>query len=674
MKSFREKLLRYGSCFIIFILPLLYFGNMFSAYSSSKTFLFYGFVEILALFWVYSVIVDRAYHFTKKQFLFFIPFILYLVWLTISGILAANPTLAFWSSVSRGTGLLTLYHAFVLSLIVSSVLKKEGEVYLYKLLNWFLSSGFILALSVWFGNEGFNLFLKDSQGGGLIGNSSMTAAYMLFVIALGLFLIVSKNIKKSKKWWIGIILTTVILSPLFVNIYGFLNGHSILGSARGATFGIFVIIGVTFLCYFFFSKKKIFKILGIIGIFLSIIAFSIGWSNLMTPGSYLHDKFVQATSENRFTFWNSAQKGMDKHPYFGYGVDNYSVAFQDHFDAKVLDGKNGFEGWPDHSHNVYFDTGIYGGYPAIVLYSIFLLSIIYGIYIAFKKERINQLQASVLCGLIIGYVFQNLFIFDSLLSINILFVLAGIIFALDDHYIKEKYPKVLISESIKNTIAFFLSVLYIPLFIFFVYMPIDKAIAYNKLINMTIDERLSHYNDLLEGSSVGGSIDVSSMADTIYKYYATNLPQIKKDKNLSPYVDADLTAFTKYLDQVIAKDKSKNDFRLYISDVFLYNTEIILVEKSYEQNLADYLYSLLDHAEKLSPANPETYWARANISAWKGDLKGSEDAYKEAISMDPGAPGSYRLLINFAKVTNNQKLYTETIIEAQKNIPDFKME
>ena len=41
------------------------------------------------------------------------------------------------------------------------------------------------------------------------------------------------------------------------------------------------------------------------------------------------------------------------------------------------------------------------------------------------------------------------------------------------------------------------------------------------------------------------------------------------------------------------------------------------------------------------------------------------------INLDKNAPGSYRLLINFAKVINNQKLYTETLTEAQKNIPNF---
>jgi len=53
--------------------------------------------------------------------------------------------------------------------------------------------------------------------------------------------------------------------------------------------------------------------------------------------------------------------------------------------------------------------------------------------------------------------------------------------------------------------------------------------------------------NLLKGSSVGNPVDISSIADTIYKYYASNLMQIKNDKSLAPYVDGDIKALTAYL-------------------------------------------------------------------------------------------------------------------------------
>jgi hypothetical protein len=256
----------------------------------------------------------------------------------------------------------------------------------------------------------------------------------------------------------------------------------------------------------------------------------------------------------------------------------------------------------------------------------------------------------------------------------ILYVFAGIVFALQDIQKKEKLQKVIMSDDAKNTIATVLGIACIPMLIFFMYMPMNKAISYKNLITMSIDERPSHYESLLGGSSVGSTIDISGIASTIYRYYGENLPQIKADKNTAPYVDADLKALTAYLDKVIDGSKSKSDYRLFISTVLLYNTEVTLIEKPYDQTLADHLYSLLDQASKLSPTNPETYWAKANISAWHGDLKGAENAYKDAIAMNPKAPGSYRLLLRLAKVTNNQKLYNEVIKEANSAILGFELE
>lgn len=694
MESFREKLLVYGSLFTLFILPLLYFSGILSPYVTSKTFIFYGLVEVLFSFWVYSLFVDRSYRLSRSQLITFIPVFLYLVWLSVAGFLAVDPVLSFWSSLGRGTGLLTLYHSFALSLIITSLIKRGGKDYLYRLVGWLMASSFVLALSVWFGDEGFKLFLNDSKGGGLIGNSSMTAAYLLFIVVLGLFVILSKDIKSGRKWWTSIVLFLIIFSPLFINIYGLFKGTGLLGSARGATLGLLVIVGVAFLGWLVLSKNKILKYLGIFGIFISLLLFSIGWSQLIKPGTYLNTKFAQVASGTRFIFWDVAQKGLDKHPYFGYGVENYNATFQDFFNPIILDSKYAYEGWPDHAHNIYYDTGVSGGYPAIALYGIFILSILYSIYKAYKSGSLSRMQASIFGGLIIGYIFQDLFVFDSMLSIMILFAFMGIIFGLENSkilqiplsqepFLQKKKKKNRNSQNsqeirknrsceifLRNMGATALLIICIFMLVFFVYLPMGKAVSYNKLISMGIDERPSYYKELLGGSSVGSTIDASSMASTVYAYYAANLPQIKSDVSMRPYVEADLKALTEYLDELILKNNT--DFRLYITDVFLYNTLTTLSERPYDKALANYLFSLLEKAHRLSPANPEVYWARANIYAWQGDLKSAENAYKEAVASDREAPGSYRLLINFAKVVKNQKLYEETLKEVQKHIPDFQ--
>ena len=579
MKSFREKLLKNGSCFLIFILPIIYFGNsvFFYSYLTSKLFFFYGIVEILFTSWIYTIITDRSYSLSRKTWLYFIPLGVYLIWLTITGILGVNPALSFWSSFGRGTGLLTLYHCLALALIIASLVKKWGMDFVYKFMRWFLNGSFILAVSLWFGNEGFNVFpfLRDSAGGGLMGNSSLTATYLLFALAFGSFILFSKNITKKVKWWTGILIVVILFSPLFINILGLFNGHGLFGSARGATIGIFVGVVVAGIAYLFFSQKKIVQGLAIILVIIGSLSFVIEWAKLVNPNTNLHKSFVNVASDTRFIFWDSAQKAINKHPWLGYGPENFMIAFQDNFNPKIITtndpkNKHGDETWTDRAHNVYYDMGISGGYPAIAFYTLFILSIMYGLFKLRNSEKVNHIQIAILGGLIAGYVFQNLFVFDSLHSLVALFVLSGIIFVFQDNLIGQKQPTRPMNLNVKNTIAMVLFITFFIALIFFTYRPMKKDITYNRIIKMPINERQDHYPDLLKGVSMGNQFDTSQIADVISKYYSFNLINVKNDKNMLPYAENDLMGLSKYL-EVVTKT-NKTDQRLYLSLVTSYIT------------------------------------------------------------------------------------------------------
>jgi len=69
-----------------------------------------------------------------------------------------------------------------------------------------------------------------------------------------------------------------------------------------------------------------------------------------------------------------------------------------------------------------------------------------------------------------------------------------------------------------------------------------------------------------------------------------------------------------------------------------------------------------------------TYWMMAQTYIWKADYYGVVDSYKKSIAIDPTIPETYRLLLNFAKGTKNQKLYDDTLKDAQKNVIDFKLQ
>lgn len=670
MKKFRENILLNGSCFLVFILPLLYFSNRVFPHLSSKVFFFYGFVEILSALWIYTLIVNPTYRLPKRNLLYFIPLIGFLVWMTISGILAVNPELSFWSSLVHGTGLITLYHSILFAFIIGSLVNKLGMSYVSRFMQWFITGAFILAISVWLGN--FNMpyqSLQEGGGGGLIGNSSLSATYMMFALAFGAFLFTLKTTSRSKKWWIVIAMAVMIFSPDLIDISGFLSGKGFLQGARGALLGIIIGVGVCGVGYLALSKKKIIRILGISAIVLGFVVFSFAWRQLVTPDTFLHQKFSEvATGGNRFIFWDEAQKAIDEHPWFGYGPENYMIAFQHYLNPKMFTKEYNHEAYTDRAHNIYYDTGVSGGYPAIILYSFFIISILYVLYKLWRIGVMSRIQISIFWGFIIGYLFQNLFVFDSLLSIMALFSFIGIVF-----FLKEDIPKKgkvvykPVNPIIKNTMIFLLITGCSISWFFFAYMPAQKVIAYARVFATPQDKP---FNELLGGSTVGEQWDVSVLAQNTYNSVISDATQIKSDPQSLSAIKKDIDNFLKYLE--VLTEKNSTDDRLYINMGYLYSTQIYLTGQAYDKVETEHILGLLDRARSISPTNLEAYWVTAQIDAWSGDLKGAEIAYRQAIAIDPSVPPSHDMLISFARTIMNKKMYDDALIEAQRDIPGYK--
>lgn len=674
MKSFNESFLKYGTYGLAFLLPLIYFGNFVYPYTTPKAFFFYGFVEILFVFWVYFLMKDPSYRLSKRQLLLFSPLFAYVSWMSIAGIFAFNPGLALWSSLLRTTGLLTLYHGLCFSMIITSLSNKYGAwFFIEKLLYYVVASGAVLGITVWCGDEGFNLpftMLKDSGGGGQIGNSSLAAAYLMFILGFTAILFFSKNILKSTKIRLGIVFGIILFSPLFLNIHGLFVGRGLLGSARGATLGLIVSLLVSLIIYFITSKNKVFKATSA-GVFGSgVILFIILWVKLLTPGTLINESFLKNTSGARFVFWEIAQKAMDERPFVGYGPENYSIAIQHYFNPKLLDKNFEFGAWADRAHNTYYDIGVSGGYPALVFYVLFLASLIYASYSSYRADIFSRVQFGIICGIVAGYLFQGLFIFDGLVSLFILFVFSGILMGASLNKNPENGNVLKINRFIEKPVMFLLCLGLIFGVYNFSYAPTHKAKLFGEILGAKIDQKAERYLELLGGSVVGNHWDVGTFAHDEYKLYARNPVAVKSDAKILPYAQKDVLAFTEYAEE-IAKDNT-NNYELYLSIIHLYSTYIYLKDLPYDPALAKKLLVYADYARILAPNDPEIYWAYAQLAAWQGDIPGVVAYYKQGIACDPELEVSHRLLLVFLKgIGSDKKIYNEALANAQANIPEF---
>lgn len=642
MKSWKEKIIEIGTYLLVFFTPILYFGgNRYLSYSTSKTFFFYGFLEIIFAFWLYQYFVDKSYRFKKKDLFIFIPFSVYVAWLTLAGIFGVDPSFSFWSSFGRGTGLLTIYHIFIFVFIISSLIRKYSlRDYGYKLMSCFIAGTTILTISIWLGSEGFNLpieVLEKSKGGGLIGNSSLAASVLVFTLFFSGFLLTVKQIKNSYRIVLFFVVALIIFSPLFINTFG------LPISARGAFLGIISGLFSGVLFYLFLSQKLSIKIIGTILIFISLVASVFFWVKLISPGNIIHEKFSAGATYSRFIFWDIGEKAISDSPILGYGPENYRYVYQKYFNPEIYNLGSSVEVWNDRAHNIIIDTGVSGGYLAVLFYLAFILSLFYGLFKAFNDKKISRIQASVVGAMIVGYFVQNLFVFDSFVSLVALSILTGLVFGLFAEKI-EYVKKQEVSKNKINTYIFIIFITILTSWVFFSWMPSRKAITFSKVIEMPLNKRYEYYNDLLKGSSASNGEDIGAFAENAYSVYSKNQAEIKKDEKLLFYSLKDLESLTGFLEKVSKKEK--NDYRLRLNLARLYNIYFYL---SLDKSLLEKALIIEEEAILLSTNDPQLYWTYATTKYLIGDKNGALELVKKSIEIAPNIAFSGELLDQFSR-------------------------
>ncbi len=667
-----DNFIKYTTFLLVLITPNIFWRYGLFPHISSKTFFLYLITEVLLFSWLYVVYTDKSYRLTKTQLKWLSIPTLFVFWATLTGILSTNFNLSLWSSLGRGTGLLTLYHCLALSFVFTSLVNKHGVKYFISLLKFFVYGAFILAFSVWLGSDGFGLstdvFKKDA-GGGFGGNSTLTAGYLMFGLAASLFLVFTKDVKKRIKLFSIFTILTIIFSPVFISAYKIISGDGFIGTARGTMLAIVAGSFFTALTYLFLSQKRKLRIFSVSLLGVGVIVFGVLWAQLINPNTFIHQKFAEGARATRFIFWDVAQKAMDERPILGYGWENYPISFQKYFNPQVLTQNNSFEGWVDRAHNIYFDVGSTTGYPGIIMYALLILSIIYTIYIAYKKDKLSRIQASIFIGWVFAYVANNLFTFDSNISLMTLFVLIGIIYSLSS---QNEIMHTKIDKNTSNNLL--LKVLLLTLFtmsvVYFFYRPVMKSSLYARVFASAINTRPDVYKYLRGGSSVGESIEVGDLAYGIHKVYSSSPAKIKNNKEKLPYIINDISALLEYLDYISLKNKT--DSRLYITKALLQNTLTYLSDRPFNQEIQDKIMSDLNYASELSPTNPNIYWIMAQTKLWNLDFKGVEDAYRKSINADPKLATSYKLTLQYAQVVGNKKLFDEVLAQAKENIPGYE--
>jgi tetratricopeptide (TPR) repeat protein len=119
--------------------------------------------------------------------------------------------------------------------------------------------------------------------------------------------------------------------------------------------------------------------------------------------------FQETTVKSRFMVWNMAWEGFKERPILGWGQENFNYVFNKHYNPDMFNQ----EPWFDRTHSVVFDWLVAGGALGLLSYLSILVVLVGSVW---KSAYFSSAEKAVLFGLISAYVFQNLFVFDNLLS------------------------------------------------------------------------------------------------------------------------------------------------------------------------------------------------------------------------------------------------------------------
>lgn len=463
--------------FLVLFIPLFVSNSMFFPFITAKNFAFRIIVEILLGAWIVLAYRDPAYRPTKSPLL--IAAASFVGILALAGALGENPYKSFWSNYERMEGTISLLHFFAYFVMATTVLgakKKWGAFW-----NTSILVSFIIGIYALFQMAGtFDIHQGSTRVDATFGNSAYLAVYMLFHIFLTLFMMLREKghtiggmiAEKASVW----IYTPLILLDVFV-LY-----HT---ATRGAILGLILGMILTTLLVAIFEKERTGLRKTAIGLLAAIVLLVGGFfavkdmqfvKNSQVLSRFSSISLTEQTTKSRFMVWHMAYEGFKERPILGWGQENFNFVFNKYYDPQMY----AQEPWFDRAHNAFFDWLIAGGILGLLAYlSMFAVALW---YLWRKVSSFSVVEKSIFTGLLAGYFFQNLFVFDNLMSYAMFFSVLAYLESTKDRGIVEVLIKKKIEKkniAVAAPLDVFIAPAAVVLVIFLVYFFNAKPIATN---------------------------------------------------------------------------------------------------------------------------------------------------------------------------------------------------
>ena len=467
-------------------LPLVVGSKFFFPFIVLKNVIFHMVIEVLLV--VYAALALRNPRFRPRWNPLTVAVLCYFGIVTVTSLSGIDPFWSTWGNYERMGGLFMQWHMAAYFFILVNLLRRWEDATELMTFSIFVS---MLMTIFSFGQWLQVPFLLSSSGGarltGTIGNATYLAAYLLFhLFLLGYFLWREKEFRLSFFFWSMIGMDIVLVgydamsrfeantTSLFVQLWGaprllalivFLHGVTITAWVFRRTGWVvrFFLAGLAFFNFFIFyqtqTRGAIVGLLSGVLLLAGAVAvlrrktiggkISIGLIGLglLAPVLLFLAKdtvFVKSdltltrlasislqdvTSQSRYDTWKAGFLGWAEEPVrfiIGYGQENFSQVFSIHFPSRIFKDL-GSQIWFDRAHNIIIDVAVTSGLVGLMSYlAIFAVAawMLWGYY----RRTKDIVGATVPFALLCAYFIQNLFVFDTLDSFILFYlILAAVV-------------------------------------------------------------------------------------------------------------------------------------------------------------------------------------------------------------------------------------------------------
>ncbi|MEK7576483.1 MAG: O-antigen ligase family protein [Patescibacteria group bacterium] len=603
---------------LLFFTPLIISPSLFFPYITGKNFFFRIIVELMLSAWGALAILNAAYR--PRMNMLFASVTFFIGSLTLATIFGANPYHSFWSNFERMEGLITYLHLFALFLVLSATLRTKKEWAMF--LHISLASGIIMGLygtceHFFYSHDPFTQagnFCKTGSGGtriyATLGNFIYLTVFMMFNMFFTVVLFFSVQARWQKSVYFGVFLFDICIF--------------LLAGSRGPVVGLGVACFVMASCFALFVKNRRYKYmaLGVLGliIILTLVLLQFKDSRLIQENPFL-SRLSSLTSlkladQPRFKIWKMGIHAFQERPLFGWGPENFIIPYAKYYDPTLY----GNEPWFDRVHNMSLEWLVDAGIVGFASYLCMLIAVFYTISVCVRKKKIPLWMGVLFVGLLVAYIVQNLFVFDTITNYIYYFSLLAFLHTCIVEDKSQKHSRVESGQLVGASFAILLG--FVMIFVLNV-RPIQAAsqllVALSSTQNAkTTDDILTAFKGAFDLGTFGISEMRERLADiTMQGVQATDKPQI-----FLPLLDKSIGELTREVEE--NPQVAKNLIflaKLQSARVSITGKDASRAEASYEQALA------------LAPNYPQTYLGLAEFYLITGQNEKATVASTKALEL-----------------------------------------